>query len=65
MERCRFHTAVQVYKAFHDLCPQYLRNWFIYAEAHTGHIVVEISTVCLYHKLAHLLGKIVFSIVEL
>ena len=36
MERRRFHTAVQVFEVIHDLCPQYLRNWFIYAEAHTG-----------------------------
>ena len=36
-ERRRFHTAVQVFRVLHHLCPGYLRNWFVYAEAHTGH----------------------------
>ena len=33
----RFHTAVQVFRVLHHLCPGYLRNWFVHAEAHTGH----------------------------
>ena len=36
-ERRRFYTAVQVLRVLHHLCPGYLRNWFVYAEAHTGH----------------------------
>ena len=36
MERRRFHTAVQVFKVLHSLCPAYLRDWFVYAEAYTG-----------------------------
>ena len=36
MERRRFHTAVQVFKVVNKLCPSYLRDWFINAEAYTG-----------------------------
>ena len=36
-ERRRFHTAVQVFKVLYQLCPGYLRDWFVFAEAHTGH----------------------------
>ena len=32
-----FHTAVQDFRVLYHLCPGYLRNWFVYAEAHTGH----------------------------
>ena len=35
MERRWFHTAVQVFKVLHRLCPAYLRDWFVYAEANT------------------------------
>ena len=35
-ERCRFHIAVQVFKIVHQLCPEYLRGWFVNAEAYTG-----------------------------
>ena len=35
-ERRRFHTAVQVFKILNKLCPSYLRDWFINAEAYTG-----------------------------
>ena len=36
MERGRFHTAIQVFKVLHKLCPTYLKDWFMYAEALTG-----------------------------
>ena len=36
-KRRSFHTAVQAFGVLHHLCPGYLRNWFVYAEAHTGH----------------------------
>ena len=36
MERRRFHTAVQVFKVLHLLCPRYLRDWFVFAETITG-----------------------------
>ena len=36
-ERRRFHTAVQVFKVLYQLCPRYLRDWFVFAEAYTGH----------------------------
>ena len=35
MERRWFHTAVQVFKIVNKLCPSYLRDWFINAEAYT------------------------------
>ena len=65
-ERHHFHTvhAVQVFILLHHLYPGYLRNWFVYAEAHTGHggrnkhclFVPQINT---------LIGKNGFSIMEL
>ena len=36
MEWCQFHTAVQVFKVKHKLCPSYLREWFINVEVYTG-----------------------------
>ena len=36
-ERRRFHTAVQVFKVLYQLCPGYLNDWFVFAEAYTGH----------------------------
>ena len=36
-ERRRFHTAVQVFKVLYQLCPGYLKDWFVFAEAYTGH----------------------------
>ena len=37
MERHQFHTAmIQTFKVLHSLCPAYLRDWFVYAEAYTG-----------------------------
>ena len=36
-EQCHFHTAVQVFRVLHHLCPEYLRNWFVYVKAHKGH----------------------------
>jgi len=36
MERCRFHTVVQGFKVLYRLCPAYLRDWFVYAEAYRG-----------------------------
>ena len=36
MERCRFHTVVQVFKVLHPLFPRYLHDWFVFAETITG-----------------------------
>ena len=36
IKRCRYHTTVQVFKVLHRLCPVYLKEWFVYAEAYTG-----------------------------
>ena len=36
VERHHFHTAVQVFKVVHQLCPLYLRDWFMNAEAYAG-----------------------------
>ena len=36
MEKYRFHMVVQVFKVLHLLCPQYLRDWFVFAETITG-----------------------------
>ena len=36
-EQCHCNTAVQVLKVLHHLCPGCLTNWFLYAEAYTGH----------------------------
>ena len=36
-ERRHFYTAVQAFKLLHYFSPGYLRNWFVYAEAYTGH----------------------------
>ena len=63
-EQHRFHTAVQVFKVLHHLCLGYLRNWFVYAEAYTGHsgrnkhrlFIPQINTS---------IGKTSFSIMEL
>ena len=54
-ERCLFHTAVQVFKVLYQLCPGYLKDWFVLAEAYTGHsgqnkcrlFVYQINTVLL------------------
>ena len=46
MERRRCHTAAQVFKVLHRLCPAYLRDWFAYAEAYTGHC--GCNKCCLY-----------------
>ena len=35
-EQRRFHTTVLVFRVLHHLWPGYFRNWFVYAEAHTG-----------------------------
>ena len=32
-----FHSTAQVFEVLHHLSPGYLRNWFEYAEAYTGH----------------------------
>jgi len=32
MERRHSHTAVQVFKALNNLCPMYLKDWFMYAK---------------------------------
>ena len=37
VEQCHFHTAVQVFKVVHQLCPLYLKDWFMTAEVYTGH----------------------------
>ena len=28
---------MQVFKVLYQLCPGYLRDWFVFAEAYTGH----------------------------
>ena len=61
-EQCHFHTAVQVFKVLHHLCPGYLRNWFVYAEAYSGQ---NKHHFCLFLKLILRLVKMDFSIMEL
>ena len=51
-ERCRFHTAVQVFKVLYQLCPWYSKDWFVFAEAYTGHLFVP--------QLNNSIGKNVF-----
>ena len=36
-EQHHFHTAVQVFKVLYQLCPGYLKDCFVFAEAYTGH----------------------------
>ena len=36
-ERRRFHTAVQVFKSVHRLCPVYLNDFFVNSVALKGH----------------------------
>ena len=35
--RCRFHIAIQVFKILYQLCPGYLKDWFVFTETYTGH----------------------------
>ena len=37
-ERCRFHTAVQIFKSLHQSSPSYLHNIFHYSKDITGHV---------------------------
>ena len=60
-ERRRFHTAVQVFKVLYQLCPGYLRDWFVFAEAYTGHSGRDtVNVVCLFPKLILLLVRMFF-----
>ena len=38
VERCKFHTIMQIYKILHKLAPMYLHNMFDYAITVTEHM---------------------------
>ena len=46
MERRRFYMAVQVFKVLHLLCPQYLRDCFMFAETITVAIWNSLPQIC-------------------
>lgn len=50
MERRHFHIAIQVFRVLHKLCPEYLRDWFAYAEDVTG--ITYLSAIALLDLLS-------------
>ena len=42
-ERCRFHTAIQIFKSLHQISPPYLHNIFQIFKDITGHVSHNIN----------------------